>query len=191
MAQHGDKIAALEIKAGELEVSINAKVSEEDLKGYVTESDLTLLSDEISAKVSSEGVGASFGWSITSDRFRLFTGEFRDGEGEGGEGVWDTETDVFICDKDGVVITGEINARRGQIGDWVMTEGVLHSSYGDYGTYRYYEGGSLSVNLITGYLFMSLRSAGLFFEVYSSNDYTGAPIVYWSAAEATRSNEIV
>ena len=112
--ENGKKIASIETTVGGLEASIDAKVS-------------------------NEGTGKQFGWSITEARFALFTGEWDSGAGEGGEGDWAESTDVFVCDEYGVYIngsgtfSGEINANKGVfenciIEDTCTIKGVLTSN---------------------------------------------------------------
>lgn len=88
------KIASVSAEVAET----NEALAEATAKIY---SELSIQADEISAKVTKEGGDTtSFGWSLTEDGFILSSGS----------------SEVFRADKDGITVTGKIQADSGYIG---------------------------------------------------------------------------
>ena len=82
--------------------AINAEIEDRQKDGQEFRAQFLETSKQISAKVSQTGGNnSSFGWSLVSNKFSLFSGN----------------KEVFWCDSTGVTIDGKITARSGYIGD--------------------------------------------------------------------------
>ena len=83
------------------------------------ESKITQLSGEISGKVSSEGGADGFSWVLTDSGFTLTST------------IDNASTEVFKCDKNGVIIDGTITAQAGsKIGGWTLTDYKIYAGSG-------------------------------------------------------------
>ena len=74
--------------------------------------------DNFVAQVMDGGNG--FGWNLTSTEFKLYTTDETT--------IPATKKTVFQCDKDGVTVTGNINATSGSIGSWNIVKDSLFDS---------------------------------------------------------------
>ena len=81
------------------------------------ESELSLASNEIAAKVSQTGGdNSSFGWNLLSDHFSLFSGN----------------TEVFRVDAAGATVKGVITATSGQIGGFTIGNNAIYNNIPDF-----------------------------------------------------------
>ena len=93
----------------------------------VSRSEITQLSDQISAKVENKSNSEKFSWSLKSDGFYLNNGN-----------TAGSNNYVFKCDSTGVDVKGSIEATSGTIGSWTISEkhgigGTVDTGKGLYG----------------------------------------------------------
>lgn len=67
-------------------------------------------------------------------------------------------------------ITGVINADSGRIGSWYISNGMVRSAEGVYGTYSYSTTGT-DLKTVSGYAFTALTSTGIMYYIQSENDF--------------------
>lgn len=72
---------------------------------------ITQLSNQISAKVSSNGGDTSFGWELNNNNFKLIS----------------SSDEVFVCDKGGVSVTGSVSS-SGSSGTTTISNGMLYAA---------------------------------------------------------------
>lgn len=67
-------------------------------------------------------------------------------------------------------ITGVINANSGRVGSWYISNGIIRSAEGVYGTYSYSTTGT-DLRTVSGYAFTALTSTGIMYYIQSDNDF--------------------
>ena len=107
--QYKETKASLTVLADQIMAEVTARQSDTETLSAA----LAVQANEISAKVSrTGGNGASFGWSLTADGWRLTS--------NGGT--------VLQADKNGLKVTGEIKATSGVIGGFTIKDGYLSTN---------------------------------------------------------------
>lgn len=107
--QHKEVKASLAVMADQILAEVKAR--ENDTESLTAA--LNIQAEEISAKVNrTGGNGASFGWSLTADGWRLTS----------------NGSTVLQADKNGLKVTGEIKATSGVIGGFIIKDGYLSTN---------------------------------------------------------------
>ena len=116
----------ISVEADRITAEVNART---EADGNLS-SQLQVHADQIAAKVSKSGgtSGGSFGWQLESDHWRI--------ESNGSE--------VFRVDRNGAYVAGEIRAKTGRIGDFLIENGDLsyNQEWGGYNSRGVYLGTS-------------------------------------------------
>lgn len=85
-------------------------------------------------------------------------------------------------------ITGVINANSGRVGSWYISNGIIRSAEGVYGTYSYSTTGT-DLRTVSGYAFTALTSTGIMYYIQSSNDFeNSATLATISGLTISRNN---
>lgn len=107
--QYKETKASLTVLADQIMAEVTARQSDTETLSAA----LAVQANEISAKVSrTGGNGASFGWSLTADGWRLTS----------------NGSTVLQADKNGLKVTGEIKATSGVIGGFIIKDGYLSTN---------------------------------------------------------------
>lgn len=107
--QYKETKASLTVLADQIMAEVTARQSDTETLSAA----LAVQANEISAKVSrTGGNGASFGWSLTTDGWRLTS----------------NGSTVLQADKNGLKVTGEIKATSGVIGGFTIKDGYLSTN---------------------------------------------------------------
>lgn len=111
-------IAAPQDEEIDHEYPFESKTDREVVRRFTAvQSELSLASNEIAAKVSQTGGdNSSFGWSLVSDHFSLFSGS----------------KEVFRVDSDGAVVQGVITATGGKIGNFNIGSTAIWNNIPDF-----------------------------------------------------------
>ena len=114
----GSVRASLLIQANQIQAEVEAR----EAMGEALRSELTLQSDRIDASVSQTGGNnSSFGWSLLSDRFSLYSGG----------------NEVFRADSSGVTVNGSVNVTSGMLGSgnggFTITASAIYNNISRFG----------------------------------------------------------
>lgn len=83
-----------------------------------------------------------------------------------------TDNARFMVLDDGSLYASAVHITgNGKIGSWALTDGVLHSTQGVYGTYTYLAANGLQQIPVEGYAFMTLHATGVCRVITSENSY--------------------
>ena len=84
-----------------------------------------------------------------------------------------------------VHLVGNIEAKTGTLGPWIIEETQVISAYGVYGTYNYTKTGT-DYRTITGYLFTVLTADGMYYHIKGTNSYQDTTLVTLKAVPSLK-----
>lgn len=203
----GDVSSHLSLESGNIDIGSNRISIVSDKFTLTHEGEITAVSAYIEGEIVATS-GIIGGWTISSSEIYNTSSGINAGSSYTKQSLISSGTSPvrfyagngnrvdgkFVVLDDGSLyaaaaeITGVINANSGRVGSWYISNGIIRSAEGVYGTYSYSTTGT-DLRTVSGYAFTALTSTGIMYYIQSSNDFeNSATLATISGLTISRNN---